>query len=458
MIEFMSEKQRLRDPIHGLIVFQKDNQIDQMAWDLLQTPEFQRLRRIKQLGVSEFVFPSATHTRFAHSIGVFHNARKLMEVVRREEGSLNPRREHVTLIAALLHDIGHGPFSHTFEVARESLAERRGDKAIDRHEKFSAQIIRSTHGCVRPILDRVDSCLAEEVANLIEAEDPIDIYHAVVSSSFDADRLDYLVRDRYMTGTGAGSIDTDWLIDNLTKYEINVAQDDDEEVRTVPTFVFRYKGRQAAEDFLLARYRLYSQVYLHKTTRGFEQLLSALFQRIGGEDLSSNQIGLTDDHPLWRFFRPGGENIDTYCRLDDTLVWGAMEQFSRCEDQRTKVLARRMLNRERMPVLDVSAEYGHDPEGMVNAEKRLDEFAKDHLGVTIFKDEPPYNLYSRTGGETTKAHTMVRVLTGNGGQKEITEFPDTIISRNLVRKRKLSRYYFLDESDRVEAIKALKGR
>lgn len=261
-----------------------------------------------------------------------------------------------------------------------------------------------------------------------------------------------------MTGTGAGSIDTEWLIDNLTKYDINVSQDDDEEVRTVPTFVFRAKGRQAAEDFLLARYRLYSQVYLHKTTRGFEKILSAIFQRIGSDDVSHSHVGLTESHPLWRFFRIGGEELSTYRRLDDTTVWGAMEQFAHCDDERVSLLARRMLNRRRLSVVDVSAGFGHDPERMLNAEKRLDDFARDRLGITIFKDEAPYNLYSRTGGEMTKAHKMVRVLAGDGVPKEITDFPDTIISKGLVPKRKLSRYYFLDESERAEADKAMRGR
>ncbi len=285
----MTEKQRLRDPIHGLIIFEKNNEIDQLAWKLIQTPEFQRLRRIRQLGVSEFVFPSATHTRFAHSIGVFHNARRLMEIVRREENKFDDDRERVTLIAALLHDVGHGPFSHTFEGARENLAEARNEKAIEKHEKFSAKFIRNCDGAIRPILDEVDVTLAEKVADLLEAEDPIDIYHAVVSSSFDADRLDYLVRDRYMTGTGAGSIDSDWLVDNLTKYNLTVSQDDDEETRSVPTFVFKLKGRQAAEDFLLARYRLYSQVYLHKTTRGFEKMVSV---EIGGAKFDHGSGGI----------------------------------------------------------------------------------------------------------------------------------------------------------------------
>ncbi len=262
---------RLRDPVHGLIVFRDGDPVDMLAWRLMETPEFQRLRRIRQLGVSELVFPGATHTRFSHSVGVYHNARKLMEVIRLAEGaaSFRPERRQVVLIAALLHDLGHGPFSHAFESARAALARTRRQDTIEKHEQFTARMISDPQGCIRPILDASGvPGMTDDVANLVAADDPIDIYHAVVSSSFDADRLDYLVRDRYMTGTGAGSIDADWLIDNLGIWAIPVWQDDDPDSRPVPTFVFKQKGRQAAEDFLLARYRLYTQVYLHKPRNG----------------------------------------------------------------------------------------------------------------------------------------------------------------------------------------------
>src|SRR5690242_10639752 len=156
----MTDKtRRIRDPIHGLIVFDEKNDTDLLAWRLIQTPEFQRLRRIKQLGVSELIFPSATHTRFAHSIGVYHNARKLMGVIRREVGDteFDRDRARVILIAALLHDLGHGPFSHAFERARETLAHGRGRKTIEKHEKFTARLILAEDGDVRPVLDAFDT-------------------------------------------------------------------------------------------------------------------------------------------------------------------------------------------------------------------------------------------------------------------------------------------------------------
>ena len=195
----LSRTQRVRDPVHGLIVFRDTKALDQLAWSLLDTPEFQRLRRIRQLGVSEFVFPNATHTRFAHSIGVFHTARELVKIIRREIGeeAFDPQRAEVAVVAALLHDLGHGPFSHTFEGVQQS---RRVEKD---HERWSEEIILDPAGGIRPLLDayRPESTFCEDVAHLIGAEAPADIYHAVVSSSLDADRLDYLRRDRLMTGT-----------------------------------------------------------------------------------------------------------------------------------------------------------------------------------------------------------------------------------------------------------------
>lgn len=456
----MNQTKRIRDPIHGLILFDIDlDETDCLAWKLIQTPEFQRLRRIKQLGISELVYPGATHTRFAHSVGVYHNSRRLMEVIRRSEGDkIDNGRVRIALIAALLHDLGHGPFSHAFENAREQLAQDRGEEAIEHHEKLTGQMILAEDGGIRPILDSVDPMLAREVASLIQADDPSDIYHAVVSSSFDADRLDYLLRDRYMTGTGTGAIDFDWLIDNLDTDYVRVIQDDDPHHR-IHTFVFKYKGREAAEDFLFARYRLYTQVYLHKVTRGFEQLITALVRRIGAVIAEKpDLLELDSKHPLLRFLAPDGGKLEDYRDLDDTVMWGAIECVRRCQDERAKDLANRLWQRKPLKVLDVSANFGHDPDTLETVCHRINNCVRQDLRETVFKDEAPYNLYSDVKDDTAKEHKKVRVRTGVGDVREVMDFPDTIITDVLKSKRKMIRYYFLHQDDRDAAERAMKGR
>ncbi|MCB9960121.1 MAG: HD domain-containing protein [Rhodospirillaceae bacterium] len=161
--------QRIRDPIHNLIIFDEKDDVDQLAWRLINTPEFQRLRRIRQLGLTELVFPGATHTRFAHSIGVYHNARRLIrwidEHLQPQSGCVPPQdglasdRSVVIRLAALLHDIGHGPFSHAFEGARLDLAKLRGQQRAKRHEFYSAELIRNSDSQINRLLSESDSKL-----------------------------------------------------------------------------------------------------------------------------------------------------------------------------------------------------------------------------------------------------------------------------------------------------------
>jgi uncharacterized protein len=460
-----SKTQRISDPVHKLIVFHGDDAADMLAWKLLQTPEVQRLRRIKQLGVSEFVFPGASHSRFVHSLGVYHNAGRLLKAVQRllgeHEARLpeNERRAKVVRIAALLHDIGHGPFSHAFEGAREAIARARGAELVLRHEQFTSQLILDDDGNIRPVLNEVDSNFAKEVADLISAENPQDLYHAIVSSSFDADRLDYLLRDRYMTGTETGSIDYDWLIDCLDTYQVNIAEDDDDDKIWVTTFAFKLKGRQAAEDFLLARYRLYAQVYFHKTTRGIEQLLKALVRRVGElveETDVEGALGLRHDHPLVRFLAPQAESLEEYRRLDDTIAWTVVEHLCRCNDEEVSNLARRVWMRDKPLTLDLAVECGFDEERLRNAEHRVDRALGERLGRSAFKDEPVLTLYGPIGEDMEKVHKKMRILERGGGAREITEFPDTVISKALMKK-KILRYFFLESGDRDDARRAMGG-
>jgi len=185
----MSSMKRVRDPVHGLIPFDITDQVDRTVWALINTPEFQRLRRVKQLGVSEFTFPGATHNRFAHSVGVFHVARRLMAIAEKSikgEARWNPNKANTALLAALVHDVGHGPFSHAFEEAEKIRLKERA-AAYQSHETWTANIIRNSSGAIRKVLtDEFNHSMADDIASIL-TNDPTDIYGAVVSSSFDAD-------------------------------------------------------------------------------------------------------------------------------------------------------------------------------------------------------------------------------------------------------------------------------
>ena len=450
--------QRLRDPVHGLIVFEKDNALAQLAWKLINTPEFQRLRRIKQLGVSEFVFPNAIHTRFAHSIGVFHTARELVHIIEREtaaDSTFSQPRADVATIAALLHDLGHGPFSHTFEGVQES----RGIEK--RHEKWTADIIRNTDGAIRPLLETHRAGLTDEVASLVAAEDPTDIYHAVVSSSFDADRLDYLRRDRLMTGTGAGAIDFDWLMEHVRVAEIVSDAPErvtGEDASTVATFCLDPKALPAAEQFLLSRYALHEQVYLHKTTRCIEAMIGKLLRQIvktvGEPDTASAQTGLEPNHVLLRFFAPGGETIHNYLALDDLAITGSLERMRQGDDPMIAELAARLRERRLYKTLDLGR-LGSDFGRQRQAARRIDHEFEVKLGNgTVIKDEnASVGIYTPIGGDEDKMHNKLHILDA-GRPREITEMSKMI--ETLASKRQFTRYYFADAADRD--IAAERGR
>jgi HD superfamily phosphohydrolase len=218
--------QRIRDPLHNLVEFSSD-ELERTLWKVVQARPFQRLRRVKQLGFSDLVYPGASHSRFAHSVGVFHTARHLMGVVRKHVRERQDSKEHRALAAALVHDVGHGPFSHAFEKVGERLQLKLAD-----HEHMSDRLIRE--GEVAETLNEMGSGFANDVADIIKKEGRKTVHNAVVSSQFDADRLDYMRRDRLMTGSQHAAIDFEWLIANLEIAPVPTGVDD-AEVGTVET-------------------------------------------------------------------------------------------------------------------------------------------------------------------------------------------------------------------------------
>lgn len=339
----------IKDSIHGFIEF--DGHAENALRGLLSDPFFQRLRRVKQLGFSDYVFPSATHSRFAHSLGVYSVARRMLSII---EPNTQPSQWSLDgkacLAAALLHDVGHGMFSHAFENAMKFYFLRNPDfngdrtdllKAVD-HEEVTLKIVLNSS--VTEILKNVGgNKFPDLVADMIRKSNPGCIYTAVVSSQLDADRLDYAKRDPYFAGVSSGGVDLDWLLRNL-----KVGGDDKK------FFYVDSKAYISLEQFAVTLFQLYPTIYLHKKTRGLEYMFSLLVSRIF-ELITEGHIqdaGISDKHPFVRFFQDPSK-LENSLLLDDTLFWGSLYLFQEAKDPMVKKISTRIAERRIYPVIDV---------------------------------------------------------------------------------------------------------
>jgi HD superfamily phosphohydrolase len=358
MAEF--KRQRIRDPLHDLIEFDEGDGFESMLWRVVQTAPFQRLRRIRQLGFSELVYPGATHTRFAHSLGVFHTARQLMRIVDLYAPRTPEERiqREAALVASLVHDVGHGPFSHAFE----AIGERFGWSLVADHEQHSDLLIRSTEqGGIGEVLNGYRPGFADVVADVLR-RGPETIYGSIVSSQFDADRLDYIRRDGLMTGTRLARVDFEWLLANLEIGELpRQAANGPEEAQTgqLPrpkTLVLGPKAIYAAESFLVGLFQMYPTVYLHKTTRGAEKLARFVLERVATlfakEETAT--VGLPQDHPLAVFFK-NPNSSRALSDLDDTVVYSAFSTLRTSRDPLIANFSTRLLSRRLFKSIDLLA-------------------------------------------------------------------------------------------------------
>src|SRR5699024_1422882 len=245
-----------RDPVHNYIHVQH-----QVILDLINSKEVQRLRRIKQLGTSSFTFHGAEHSRFAHSLGVYEITRQICNIFQRNyskekigEYGWDDNERLVALCAALLHDVGHGPYSHTFEHIFHT-----------NHEALTVEIITSPDTEVYQVLNRVEAGFPEKVASVITKTYPNPQVVQMISSQIDADRMDYLLRDAYFTGTQYGTFDLTRILRVIRPYEGGIA--------------FSMSGMHAVEDYIVSRYQMYVQVYFHPTSRAMEVMLEHLLNR-----------------------------------------------------------------------------------------------------------------------------------------------------------------------------------
>ena len=453
--------QRVRDPVHNLIEFDTtDNEIERVVWELLQSRPFQRLRRIKQLGLSELVYPGATHTRFAHSIGVFHTARELMKIVRIKTPTNQGTRENIALAAAMVHDVGHGPFSHAFETVGNRLNLKLAD-----HEEMSDELIRN--GEIAHILnEEMGEGFSINVANMIKKEGRITLHNSVVSSQFDADRLDYMQRDRMMTGSKHSAIDLTWLLANLDVGEVTTGVDDTA-VGSIPTFVIGPKAIQAAESYVLGLFQLYPTIYFHKTTRGAEKLFVEILVQLVKlvNDGATENTGLPPNHPLIKFaYEP--DNIESVLALDDTVVWGALQLMREATDHILSQFSDRLLNRKLFKCFDIRSKITHrfDPHNLMeqpNVDKieiccasvvqKLKDWEKQQKGtvpriITDVAERKPY----KAGGGSNGYTEQINVSTDGGELIDIIQRSEIVKSLNAYR---LTRAYF-DPAD-TEALQVI---
>lgn len=338
----------IKDPIHGSIEFEGDAELELKS--MLSDQYFQRLRRVKQLGFADFVFPSATHSRFGHSLGVYAVAKRLLSVVEPDIRKGNwSEKGFACLAAALLHDIGHGMFSHAFENAMKMYMTRNGlpggsplAAAVD-HEQISLRIIKESS--IGVLLEKMGGKdFPGAVADIVAKNDETSIYTSLVSSQLDADRLDYSKRDPYFAGVSSGGIDLDWLLRNF-----RVGNGSNGEFLYVNS-----KAYISLEQFTVTLFQLYPTLYLHKRTRGIEYmfslLMSRVFERIAAWE--ETRAGLTANHALVRFFREP-EKLENALLLDDSMFWGSLHLFQEADDADIKNVANRIAARRFYPMLDV---------------------------------------------------------------------------------------------------------
>ena len=378
-------------------------------------------------------------------------ARRLLGVIRPKLQRRDPDKERIALLAALLHDVGHGPFSHVFEhvVAAICAAERSsgGQKRRKKHEDWSAEIIQDKNTDIHKVLcEEGGNHLPVEVAALLKREEPKDIYEAIVASQFDADRLDYIQRDRMMTGVGFGHVDLTWLLDCLEVDTITTNAGDE-----VQHLCLNSKGVHVAEEYLEARFRLYLGVYMHKTTRAAEKMLVHLLTT------AMHDTPIQDD-PLLSYLHSKAPSIDAHLNLDDAVMLTTLARlFSVSSPCQVSDLARRLRNRCLYKCIDVSSLFRVD-----NLERRAERMnlyrafkknVQSERDCNILFDDNEIGGYKWYGyDERDDAHSKILVKPSSG-QSPVDIYGESEIVRVLINRRIIERIYVSDETKKEEVKK-----
>ncbi|WP_315101119.1 HD domain-containing protein [Capnocytophaga sputigena] len=392
----------INDPIYGFIHIPST-----LVFDIIEHPYFQRLRRINQMALSYLVFPGAKHTRFEHVLGCVFLMQKTVEMLRFKGIQISDKEAEGLYIAILLHDIGHGPFSHAME---HSIVEGIS------HEEISLRFMQE--------LNKVFNGKLETAIAMFQGTYPRKFMHQLISSQLDMDRADYLKRDSFYTGVAEGNINSERLISML-----NVRNDE---------LVVEEKGLYSVEKFLIARRLMYWQVYLHKTSVAAEQILIRLLNR--AKELVQQGQELTMSTALAFFVKNkiskdnfSQEVLEMFARLDDTDIISAMKEWQFYPDVVLSKLSKMLLNRD-LPKIKVRL---NDFE-----EQKIKRLQKLSLAKGI--DEKDMKYFVFTGVMTNRAYNpekeIIKILTKNGRVVELSKTSEAI---NLEPLSQVTERYYI---------------
>jgi len=371
----MNKLKIINDPIYGFVNIPND-----LIFDLIQHPYFQRLRRISQMGLSYLVYPGAHHTRFHHAIGAMHLMQTAINVLRYKNITLTKDEEEAALAAILLHDIGHGPFSHALEY---SII-----KNIS-HEQISLAIMQELN---REFQGRLD--LAIEI---FTDEYPKKFLNQLISSQIDVDRLDYLRRDSFYSGVIEGQVNSERLIKMLNVKDNELVIDD--------------KGIYSVEKFIISRRLMYWQVYFHKTSLMLEKILEKILQRVY-ELFQKNQPVFLDKNLKFLFennlTKLHKKSLDIFTKLDDTDIFYHIKKWQTNNDFILSYLSEMIINRSHLNKMHIQKSPFDQKKTKTISDKVLKQFPiqEKELSYLVFlgkishraynKDQDPIKLLTKT--------------------------------------------------------------
>jgi HD superfamily phosphohydrolase len=385
----MAEK-IIRDPVHDVIAFQLEKPIDALLFRLINAVEFQRLRRIRQLGLASLAYPGAEHSRYSHSLGVMQTARRILDQLSRsfklEEGSVA-----VCLAGALLHDLGHGPFSHVFERV----------SGID-HESITHRIIADPHSQVHARLVEFDPAMPGRVLDLLQAKPKRTFYCDIIASQLDADRFDYLLRDNLMTGSQYGGFDLQWLLHALTIDQTN------------DRLAVTWKGISAVEAYLQSRYHMYRNVYFHKVVRTAEGMVRLALQRAKRLVVQERFAWPGRDDVVYKALLGQRLSIEEFTELDDVSFQHCLKLWSHAEDGVLAGLCKGLLYRQLYKTIDLTgiADAGV-VESLVAAAGQAVSAAGGDPAYDLFFDAPentPYEFFRGKISDAASASKSTDIL------------------------------------------------